>query len=167
VTPQPGDFSLTKIRGGAGWFIRLGQALLGEGFRDYEHAYVNLGDGWIIEAEPGGAAICADHYDPATTVTSDWVLSDAQRHAIVVAARTYSLIPYSFLDYVALVAHRWHIPVPGLRRYISSTGHVICSQLVDQVMLDAGVHLFADGRWPGYVSPADLYPALHGPVVAP
>jgi hypothetical protein len=34
---------------------------------------------------------------------------------------------------------------------------MICSQLVDQCYQDAGVHLFADGRWPGDVTPADLY----------
>jgi hypothetical protein len=32
----------------------------------------------------------------------------------------------------------------------------MCSQLVDQVLTGCGARLFDDGRWPGYVMPADL-----------
>ena len=33
---------------------------------------------------------------------------------------------------------------------------MICSQLVDQCYLEAGIHLYDDGRDPGDVTPADL-----------
>jgi hypothetical protein len=33
---------------------------------------------------------------------------------------------------------------------------MICSQLVDEAYLRAGVHLFDDGRDPGDVTPGDL-----------
>lgn len=42
-----------------------------------------------------------------------------------------------------------------LREFIESTGHMICSELGDRARLDAGSHLFTDGRWPGYVKPSD------------
>ena len=65
-------------------------------------------------------------------------------------------VPYSFADYAALAAHRLHIPAPGLREFIGSSKSMICSQLVDQCYVDAGVHLFRDSRWPGFVTPAAL-----------
>ncbi len=37
---------------------------------------------------------------------------------------------------------------------------MICSQLVDQSYQDAGVHLFSDGRWSGYVTPGALFERL-------
>ncbi len=74
------------------------------------------------------------------------------------AARGYAAAEadYSFLDYLALAAHRYRLPVPGLRTYIKSTGHLICSQLVDACYQAAGVQLFDDHRWNGYVTPSDL-----------
>lgn len=71
-------------------------------------------------------------------------------------------VPYSFADYGAIAAHRYHVPVPGLQQYIASTGHEICSQLADQCRLDGGSHLFTDGRWPGYVTPLDIGLLLEG-----
>jgi hypothetical protein len=68
------------------------------------------------------------------------------------------------LDYLALVAHRLHIPAPGLRQFIADTGHMICSQLVDEVYRRAGLIMFGDGRWPGYVTPGGLISVLNGPV---
>jgi hypothetical protein len=82
-------------------------------------------------------------------------LTGPQRDAICLAARGYIGTPYSWLDYLAIAAHRLRIPVPGLRRFIESDKSMICSQLVDRVYADAGVHLFS-GVWPGYVTPADL-----------
>ncbi|MFD0528968.1 hypothetical protein ACFQ1I_21760 [Kitasatospora arboriphila] len=84
-------------------------------------------------------------------------MTDGQRAAVVAAARGYIGVPYSAADYFALGAHRLRLPVgPLIKGYVASSRHMICSQLVDQCYLDAGVHLFSDGRWPGYVTPADL-----------
>ena len=41
-------------------------------------------------------------------------------------------------------------------------GREVCSQLVDQAYLDAGIHLFDDGRLPGLVAPEDLADLLSG-----
>ncbi|WP_035796407.1 C40 family peptidase [Kitasatospora mediocidica] len=155
--PQPGDIGLTSIVGAVGWGIRLGEFLLGDGVTPYEHAFIVLDDNTLLEAEPGGARIAGlDEYAGRHVEYVSPELSTEQRYAICAAARNLINTPYSAADYFAIAAHRFHIPAPGLRRYISDRGHMICSQLVDQCYQDAGVQLFNDGRWPGFVTPADL-----------
>lgn len=159
---QPGDTVLVQIEGAVGKAIEFGQWLNGDGFTVFEHAAMYLGDGTVVEAEPGGARrVALSEYDGGVQYwsTGHISLSTNQRAAVCAAAVGYAekRVPYSFLDYDALAMHRLHIPVPGLKSYIASTGHMICSQLVDQCYVDAGVHLFTDGRWPGYVAPGDLY----------
>lgn len=158
--PQPGDTLLVQIEGMVGRFIEFGQWLNGDGFTEFEHAAIYKGNGRVIQAEPGGAretALSNFTGRPMYWSTGHIVLTAAQRTAIVSAAVGYLKVPYSFLDYGALATHRLHIPAPGLKQYIASTGHMICSQLVDQCYTDAGVHLFTDNRWPGFVTPGDLY----------
>lgn len=155
--PEPGDIGLTSIVGPVGWGIRLGQYLNGSGFGVYEHAFIVLDDGTLLEAEPGGARIAGlDEYAGRHIEYVSPELTAEQRALICQKARAMVGIKYSFLDYAAIAAHRFQLPIPGLRRYIASTGHQICSQLADQAYQDAGVQLFNDGRWPGWVTPADL-----------
>ncbi|WP_310716768.1 hypothetical protein [Streptomyces lydicus] len=160
--PLPGDIGLTQISGVSGRLIRFGQWINGDGFADYEHAFLVLPDDQILEAEPGGARIrpLTDYGGANVLYVCPEGLTDRQRSGICTAATRYVGVPYSFLDYGAIATHRFHIPVPGLRGYIANTRHMICSQLVDQCYLDAGVHLFADGRWPGYVTPMALHQLL-------
>lgn len=157
--PQPGDFFLAPMIGDVGKLIAVGQMLNGEGFRKYQHAGIYLGSGLTIEAYPGGA-IYADikRFAPDSLVWSTGLvaLSQRDRDRIVSIARTYFGTPYSFLDYAALAAKRFHVPTPHLKKFIGSSKHMICSQLVDRVYMEADVHLFSDGRWPGYVTPASL-----------
>jgi uncharacterized protein YycO len=160
--PLPGDVGLTQIHGPVGAFIRVGQWANGNGFADYEHAFLVLPDGRLLQAEPGGARMASlEEYVGGHTLYAYPVgLTDEQRVAICTAAARHVGVPYSFLDYAAIGAHRFRLPVPGLRRYVASTRHMICSQLVDQCYQDAGVHLFNDNRWPGYVTPEALYDLL-------
>lgn len=160
MTPKPGDAFLAPISGWGGRGIRLGEFLNGQGFLKVQHAGIYLGDSYTVEAYPGGA-IRGDinRFDQDSLVWStDLIeLTPAQRLDIVAAALGYIGVPYSDLDYGAIAAHRFHVPIPHLQAYIASTGHMICSQLVDQCYLDAGVHLFDDGRWPGFVDPGALW----------
>ncbi|MDH6578990.1 hypothetical protein [Kitasatospora sp. MAP5-34] len=148
------------MAGRVGRLIRIGQWLNGDGFADFEHAFVYVGDGDLVEAQPGGAVL--EHLvdsdsRPILWSTGHILLDDEQRQAVVSAARGYLGVPYSAADYLALAAHRLHLPVsPLIKGYVADTRHMICSQLVDQCYRDAGVQLFRDGRWPGYVTPADL-----------
>lgn len=162
--PQPGDIGLTSITGAVGKLIRVGQWLNGDGFGDFQHAFIVLpaeapgGELRLIEAMPGGAIVrpLSVYDDREVMYVSPGGLTPAQRTAIAACALKYRDVPYSFIDYLALAAHRFHLPVPHLRRYIRSTGHQICSQLADRAYLDAGVVLFDDGRWEGYVTPMAL-----------
>lgn len=160
MIPQAGDFAVVSVAGTGGTLIGLGEKLCGDAFTQYQHAFVYVG-GMVIEAEPSGArARTITRYDTPGQLTL-WStgaipLTGAQRTAICLAARGYIGTGYSALDYLAIGLHSWHIPAPGLRSFIASTRSMICSQLVDRVYQDAGVQLFTDNRWNGYVTPADL-----------
>lgn len=168
--PLPGDFGLTQIHGRAGKLIRFGQYLNGSGFENFEHAFVYVGGNMIVEAEPGGARLRpVSEYAAANVLwsTDHIPLTTPQRDAICLRAKQFYTandgkgVPYSALDYFALAAHRLHIWAPFLKSYVQNSGHVICSQLVDICYQNAGIHLFKDDRWPGFVTPGDLYGLLY------
>lgn len=164
MSPRPGDFGLVRINGAVGLLIRIGQWLNGSGYRNYEHAFVVMPNNTLVEAEPGGARMAGDdEYAGSNVVYSSWPLTDEQRAKIVWTAHELLTTPYSALDYVALALHRLHIPAPWLRRYIESSKHLICSQLVDACYQAAGLQMFTDGRWSGYITPGDLEEVLRGP----
>jgi hypothetical protein len=150
--PRPGDVGLTQISGAGGKAIRLGQWLNGEGWEDYQHAFVFIGrlDGlvgadWIVEAMPEGARMVQNWHDARR---ARWLICpDEHRDAVAASARGFVGVPYSVADYFALAAHRLHIPAPG---------HMICSQLADAAAAEGGWHLFDDDRWPGSVTPLSL-----------
>lgn len=162
---QPGSFFLVNVHGLAGFGIGLGQALAGAPSR-YEHAGMIIGaDGSTVEARPGGAIIGnVSAYEGRALLVSDGpvlgrtVYRDEQmaRSAVVAEARRLVGVPYSALDYVALAALHLHLPSKWIRQRVQSSGHMICSQLVDAVYARAGIHLFDDGRLPGDVMPSDL-----------
>lgn len=158
---QPGDFAAVRVTNTVGKLIRVGEWLNGDGFRDYEHAIFYAGSplDLILEAEPGGAALRPCWYNPADVLWSAdnpaLALTATQQADALPVARKYRDVPYSWLDYAALAAHRLHLWTPGLQDYVADTRHMICSQLVDQCRQDLGSHLFAK-RWDGYVTPADL-----------
>src|SRR6266567_2391208 len=134
--PSVGAIGLVKVHGGVGLFIRLGQWLAGGGFADYEHAFVCVstvldGGAQVVEAEPGGASMGV--YFPADEVLwSNFPLTVGQQDAISQAALKYLRTPYSFLDYLAMALHRFRLPIPFLKGYVTATGHMICSQLADR-----------------------------------
>lgn len=159
--PKQGDFGLTRITGYAGLLIRIGQWLNGSGWKNFEHAFIVMPSGNLTEAEPGGARMAALSEYPDAAYSS-WDLTDVQRAAIVWHAHDLLGTPYSAADYFALALRRFHIPAPWLRRYIESSGHMICSQLVDACYAAAGLRMFSDGRWSGDICPADLDQVLEG-----
>lgn len=164
---RPGTIGLTQIHGKVGLGIRIGQYLNGNGFENYEHAFVYLGGGKILEAEPGGARItylseyandevywCTNIYN---LLAPQWPFGPA-RVLIPQWAGMYDGVPYSFLDYDALLIHRLHVNVPGLQNFIANSGHMICSQLCDDYYrTKLKTKIFTDGRWDGYVTPGALY----------
>ncbi len=133
----------------------------------------------IIEAMPGGAREralsekdwTARHvyvrpaYDPGQPFEIGYE-NRSQGFKAAHAALRYVNTPYSFLDYVSLLAHHldpvWKLAPEAcgsqaLARYVRDSGHMICSQLADQALSDAGFHVFDDGRLPQDVTPAALF----------
>ena len=162
MIPRPGDYAVVSVGGPAGKLIGLGEALNGDAFTQYQHAFVYIG-GMVVEAEAAGARTRKiTRFDsPGQLIlwsTGRVPLTNPQRDAICLAARSYIGTPYSWLDYFAIAAHRFRLhPADNmLKARIASDKSLICSQLVDAAYAAAGVHLFEDGRWPGYVTPADL-----------
>jgi hypothetical protein len=157
------------VSGAVGFGIQAGQWLDGDKFQPYDHAEIFIGGagrdgaayGWTVSAYPGGAGLRALPCPPVQLPGSFWSsglvrLTPGQRQGICAWAQARADVRYSFADYGALVLHRLRIPAPGLRAYIADSSHMICSQFVDSAYSACGVHLFTDGRWPGYVTPGDL-----------
>jgi hypothetical protein len=161
TTPAPpaGLIGLVPIAGDVGKLIEFGQWLNGDGFRKFEHAFVTLPGGLIIEAEPGGAVIVPLHYTGVYWCNGLYKLLPPNTTDTEIAhiGETLRGVPYSALDYFALVQHRLHLPEFGLQHFIGDSGHMICSQLADEFYLRLRAHIFLDGRWPGYVDPMALY----------
>lgn len=167
TTPQPGDFALTRIKGLTGAFVAAGQALVGDA-APVQHAFVYVGNGYIVQAMPGGAEkIRLDEAsEPVIWSTGAFDLTAAERMRICFEARSLVGTPYSFLDYASIALAHWRIRPQWVRDYVAATGHMICSQLVDEVYRRAGVDLFADDRIPGDVTPGDIYKLLRPKRVA-
>lgn len=152
MTPQPGDIGLVSIKGDVGKLIRIGQWLNGDGFDNYEHAFVLVEDKQIVEARPNGAVHVPMCHNWAAT---EWlVCPDQYRAGVVKAALELVGTPYSFMDYFAIAALRLHLPGP--RKYVTTSKHMICSQLADEAARRGGWQLFSDGRLPQDVTPGDL-----------
>jgi hypothetical protein len=163
MIPNAGDFALVRVNGIVGWLIRVGQWLNGDGFADFEHAFVCVGPNSIVEAEPRGARIgLLSEYEGRPIV----FYRAPPGTGVKIAEQALGLVgtPYSFLDYVALALWRFKFldrriewVATLVRGYVQSTGHQICSQLVDEAYRRGGVHLFNDGRLSQDVTPGDLH----------
>lgn len=169
IAVQPGDFCVVPVSGTLGMLISAGEWLNGEGWGRHDHAEIYLGTvpgtdsqyGCTASAYPDRDGIktlaCAPETVPGAVWSSGKIpLQSSQRDLIVTWCLQHRNIRYSWEDYFALVAHRMHIPAPGLTGFIAGAGSAICSQYVDLAYQAAGVHLFSDGRIPGYVTPAGL-----------
>lgn len=167
TSPPVGLIGLTSISGDVGKLIELGQWLNGDGFAKWEHAFMSIGNGLIVEAEPGGARVAhADEYAVVHWCYGLYTLGTAEQHAnaaFFATQFTYAGpwgphgVPYSAADYFSLAARRLHIPAPQLREFIKTSNHMICSQLVDRADNLAGIKDFTDGRWDGDVTPMSLF----------
>jgi len=159
--PPVGSIGLVRVRGLAGLLIRFGQWLNGDGFKNYEHAFmltsgVSVDDSFVVEAEPGGVReVALSRYRGRKVL---WLPCPEQySFDVATAARSYVGIDYSFADYFAIAARRLDLPgAPVLRREVSKSRHQICSAMVDAAAAQGGWSLFQGGMWPGYVTPAEL-----------
>lgn len=154
---RQGDVGFSTIGGHTGAAVNVGQAILRDSCR-FTHAYLVLSGDRCIEAMPAGARIVplGDRHGPGYAY-AQLELTDTQRNMAGEIAHRLEGTPYSFADYLALAAVQVHISTPRLRRYVSSSARMICSQLVDHILCQVGFHVFTDGRLPQDVTPGDLF----------
>lgn len=174
---RPGDLGFCNIDGRAGALVKWGQWLLAKTEPDevkINHVLVVTGAGeWphAVQAEPGGATEVAltTGYGVRDFVYlrpdyARWNNESFRVNAggldVARAAQQYIGIPYSFADYAALLGYHLGIDAGPIRRYVTDSRHMICSQLADQSLTDAGFHTFTDGRLPQDVMPIELYRAI-------
>ena len=143
-----GDFGVARTDTFLGFLIRLFT------FSHWNHAFIDMGKGWCVEATMEGAKLRTMTYKDMRL--SPQALSWEQRLRISDAALGVLGTPYGFADILALALLRLHIRPVWLRREVARTDRLICSQLVDVVYRRAGVSLFKDGRSPENVTPGDL-----------
>lgn len=174
----PGSFFVVDTPGPGGFLIGIAQSLVNDASR-YKHCGIILDvQGNVLEAEPRGARVAnLREYAGDGLIICDGPVrrqvaagdprgaarhildsrgEDEIRADVVSAARRLVGTPYSWLDYAAIAALKLHLPSKALRRYVASSGHAQCAQLVDLAYQRAGIELFTDGRQPGDVCPADL-----------
>lgn len=148
----------------AGWFMvtrtgsPMGRLIRLLTHSPVNHAGVSIGYGNMVEMVPSGACVSPDSAYPQAI----WIRppgTAGQLEAMADAASDLMLrhVGYSMVDIAAQFAWRiLHVRPALLARFISSDRRMVCSQSVDWCALQAGVHLFGDGRLPGLVAPSDL-----------
>lgn len=157
--PRPGDFGLSIIGGKTGFFVRIAQAVIGDTSR-YTHAWLVIDEqGTVVEAQPGGARLTTlDAYRGQDIYYHNaYYLTDEQRARIAEIGSGFEGVPYSYMDYLALGLTHLGLAPKWMRRYVTNSRRMICSQLVDEALRQGGYCLFDDGRLPQDVTPGDLF----------
>lgn len=157
MTPVAGDFGVTSTSGWVAWVIRTVTR------SSVNHAFLYLGAGSILEADPNGGISPGTSNEYPQAVWSDVALTDVQRAAICKWGLQHRGVPYNFVDIAALLyaktiarlQPRWAVP-HSIRARLSTDRRMICSQFVDAAYRAAGVQLFTDDRLSGDVTPGDL-----------
>ncbi len=123
-----------------------------------DHAGVHVGDGRIVEAQPEGATFKTVHAYPAAI----WSRPPANAQAVADAAVALRGTPYSRVDvgYIGLTDLFARHDPQWVRVRLHRRTRLMCSQPVDTAYLNAGDHLFNDGRVSGDVGPKICTPSL-------
>lgn len=156
---QAGDIGFGPIAGRIGRWVSFGQWAIGDESR-FQHTWLCLGGGLLIEAMPSGARIVSLGADRLTAGHAYVrpALTAVQRSQIEPIAREHHEgRKYGFSDYLWIAM--WHQGFqPGwFERYIQGNGREICSQLVVQILhdLEPSFSIFWD-RYPQLVTPGSL-----------
>lgn len=147
--PQVGDYGVVKTNGWMGWLIRVGTA------SRWNHAFIYIGLGQIVEANPKGVAISDVSKYKNIAWNKHEELTIAQRKRIVSKAKSFVGQPYGFgaILVIALKILGLKI-VPTLRKIAENENSVICSQLVAWSYSVAGVKV--SDKPHAFTTPGDL-----------
>lgn len=150
--PAAGLYGCVKTRGLLPLLVRLATRSWSN------HVFVTIGDGQIVEAEPGGVRIrnvseyadCRIEYNDAEPMTAQ------QRAAVAEYAESKRGEPYAWaadaIDGLAALGIRWRI----LGRFAEIRRSVMCSELVAEAGAYAGLDWLCGQRDACQVTPAML-----------
>lgn len=149
-TPRPGDYGCVTTKGFFGRLIRLGT------MSRWNHCFIYVGDGLIIEANPTGVALSPLKKYHKVAWNKHERLSALTRIQIVDYAFSCIGDPYSFGTIAGMVIRILGFKLLGswiLGRLAKGKSY-ICSELVAECYSKAGVSLL---KQPDYlVNPGDL-----------
>ena len=149
--PKPGDYGVVSTTGLIGYLIQLGTRS-----RD-NHAFVYVGQGYILEATPKRGVVLSPVTNYKDIVWNRHEeLTDAQRKIIVDTADSRIGSPYFFKSFIVIGFRILGINLPKfLTGDLSKDKGLICSELVSVCYRAAGIVM--DNTKPDYfVTPADL-----------
>ena len=149
--PRPGDFGVVKTDGIIGRLIRVGTA------SRWNHAFIYLGDGLIVEANPTGVAISSVSKYPQIAWNRHTNIPAKTRDKIVEAAYKEVGKPYAFLDIIVIF-----LRIIGLRfirpntfwKKLSDINGWFCSELVSYCYRISGIPILK--KKDDLVTPGDL-----------
>jgi uncharacterized protein YycO len=149
---QPGCYGVSHGSGVTGELIRHAtESWAG-------HAFVYVGNGQIIEAEPPAARVSAADSHPDAIWNVRCELTDAERDAIVARARALVGCPYDYPAYLGFALEVLKLRDGQELDPVFRTGHWrVCSDLVADCYAYAGLNLEQGLPYPNLISPADLY----------
>jgi uncharacterized protein YycO len=123
--PREGDYGVVRSTGWAARLIQVGTV------SRWNHAFIYIGDGKIVEANPTGIAISPVSKYSNIAWNQHEELTDAQRQKIVKRAKAFVGSKYGFRAILVIALKILGLKViPTLRRAAENENSVICSQLV-------------------------------------
>ena len=149
--PRLGDYGVVKTNGWAGFLIRLGT------FSRWNHAFIYIGNGQIIEARPTVVVISLASEYPKIAWNQHEELNAQTRQNIINSAHSFVGKPYGFLDIGNIFLRILGLKVLANTRLLERLAMrhgVICSELVSLAYKAVGVDL--TGNPDNTVTPGDL-----------
>lgn len=150
-TPRPGDYGVVKTNGWAARLIQFGTR------SRWNHAFIYIGGGKLIEANPKGVAISPISKYPKIAWNQHEELTDDQRKLIVKGAKHFDKAPYGFFDIGNLALRILGLKILANTKLLEALAKrqgVICSELVSLAYKSAGIDL--TGIPDHEVTPGDL-----------
>ena len=151
-TPAPGSYGCVRTGGFYAWLIRVGTR------SHFNHAFIVMENGRIIEADPGGArwAQLSDYETDSKVFDTRDVLTDEQRQRVMYKAEVLLGTPYGWTDIVRLSLRCMGLQWQWLTRKADNEAAMICSQLVAACGQAAGLDWLCGREAAAAVTPGDL-----------
>ena len=149
--PRVGDYGVVKTNGFFGKLIRLGT------MSRWNHCFIYIGNGQIVEADPKGVRISPVTNYPLIAWNQHEVMSTMERQKVAQAAVALVGKPYSFLTIVLLALRILGIKIfsnSKVMAYMAQKEGYICSELVEECYDKAEIVLVSKRDY--LVVPGDL-----------